>query len=70
MFSAVFVFQKSYSGNILGIGRNENPGPYYFVTYPESEGEMKTGTEPATPCGGVAPPSSAPPRGEGPSGAH
>jgi hypothetical protein len=24
VFSAVFVFQKSYIGNILGIGRNEN----------------------------------------------
>jgi hypothetical protein len=24
MFSAVFVFQKSYTGNILGIGRNKS----------------------------------------------
>jgi hypothetical protein len=24
LFSAVFVFQKSYTGNILGIGRNKS----------------------------------------------
>jgi hypothetical protein len=27
LFSAVFVFQKSYTGNILGIGRNQSQSP-------------------------------------------
>ena len=39
LFSTVFVFQKSCSGNILGIGRNKRPSPYFSVTYTESEGE-------------------------------
>jgi hypothetical protein len=29
LFSAVFVFQKSYIGNILGIGRNEARSSYF-----------------------------------------
>jgi hypothetical protein len=30
LFSAVFVFQKSYTGNILGIGRNKFWNSYFF----------------------------------------
>ena len=30
LFSTVFVFQKSYTGNILGIGRNENRSSYFY----------------------------------------
>ena len=37
LFSAVFVFQKSCTGNILGIARDKNPGPYFSVTKPEPE---------------------------------
>jgi hypothetical protein len=29
MFSAIFVFQKSYTGNILGIGRNKFGNSYF-----------------------------------------
>ena len=29
LFSAVFVFQKSCTRNILGIARNKRPGPYF-----------------------------------------
>jgi hypothetical protein len=29
LFSVVFVFQKSYTGNILGIGRNKFPKSYF-----------------------------------------
>jgi hypothetical protein len=32
LFSAVFVFQKSYTGNILGIGRNKSRSSYFFPT--------------------------------------
>jgi hypothetical protein len=34
-FSAVFVFQKSYTGNILGIGRNQSQTSRYFTELPE-----------------------------------
>jgi hypothetical protein len=30
LFSAVFVFQKSYTGNFLGIGQNKSP-TFYFL---------------------------------------
>jgi hypothetical protein len=30
LFSAIFVFQKSYIGNILGIGRIESQTSYFF----------------------------------------
>ena len=43
MFSAVFVFQKSCSGNILGIGRHKARSPYFSNTHPESERESKRG---------------------------
>ena len=54
LFSAIFVFQKSYSGNILGIGRNKSPRSYFSVTYTESEGDTKETEEAATPRGGAA----------------
>ena len=50
-----FLFQKSCSENILGIGRNKSPGPYFSITYTEFEGETKRGTEPTSPYGGAAP---------------
>ena len=30
LFSAVFVFQKSYTGNILGIGQFEDRSSYFY----------------------------------------
>src|SRR3954447_20970463 len=41
LFSAVFVFQKSCTGNILGIARDKNPISYFSVTKPEPEGQLK-----------------------------
>jgi hypothetical protein len=35
LFSAVFVFQKSYTGNILGIGRNKFQISYFPRTKDE-----------------------------------
>jgi hypothetical protein len=35
LFSAVFVFQKSYTGNILGIGRNKSRTSRYLPKLPE-----------------------------------
>jgi hypothetical protein len=36
LFSAVFVFQKSYTGNILGIGRNQSQSPRILPELPEN----------------------------------
>jgi hypothetical protein len=49
MFSAVFVFQKSYTGKILGIGRNESRSSYLPDTKTESKGEMEGGQRAAAP---------------------
>jgi hypothetical protein len=35
MFSAIFVFQNSYTGNILGIGQNKSQTSYYLTKLPE-----------------------------------
>jgi hypothetical protein len=35
MFSTIFVFQKSYTGNILGIGRNKSRTSRYLLKLPE-----------------------------------
>jgi hypothetical protein len=37
LFSAIFVFQKSYTGNILGIGRNKSPTSQYLTKLPEDQ---------------------------------
>jgi hypothetical protein len=49
MFSVVFVFQKSYTGNILGIGRNESQSSYLPNTKTKSKGETKEDQEVAAP---------------------
>jgi hypothetical protein len=36
LFSAIFVFQKSYTGNILGIGQNQSQSSRYFTELPEN----------------------------------
>jgi hypothetical protein len=48
LFSAVFVFQKSYTGNILGIGRNESRSSYLPDSKTESKGETENSQEAAT----------------------
>jgi hypothetical protein len=35
LFSTVFVFQKTYTGNILGIGRNKSQKSRYLMELPE-----------------------------------
>jgi hypothetical protein len=66
LFSVVFVFQKSYTGNIFGIGRNEARSSYFAVTKTESKGETEKGQETATPGGGTGPPMITPPDDVGP----
>jgi hypothetical protein len=36
LFSTIFVFQKSYTGNILRIGRNQSQSSRYFTELPEN----------------------------------
>jgi hypothetical protein len=49
LFSAVFVFQKSYTGNILGIGRNKSQSSYFTQHETESKAETEGSQGPATP---------------------
>jgi hypothetical protein len=49
LFFVVFVFQKSYTGNILGIGRNESQSSYLPDTRIESKGETEESQEAAAP---------------------
>jgi hypothetical protein len=69
LFSVVSVFQKSYTGNILGIGRNEARSSYFPRHETESKAESEEGQEVATPPGGAGPPLAVPPPGVGPPGA-
>ena len=64
--SCCFWFQKSYTGNILGIGRNKNPTSYFSRKYTEFEGESKKANREATPPLGVGPPLAMPRHGVGP----
>jgi hypothetical protein len=41
LFSAIFVFQKSYIGNILGIGRNKSQTSYFYRSFTKTEDEME-----------------------------
>jgi hypothetical protein len=49
-FSVVFVFQKSYTGNILEIGQNKSQTSRYFTELPENQ--RGVGVEPR---GGLTP---------------
>jgi hypothetical protein len=66
LFSAIFVFQKSYTGNILGIGRNEAQSSYFSRHEAESKAETERGQEAATPGGGASHPLAVPPGGVDP----
>jgi hypothetical protein len=46
LFSAIFVFQKSYVGNILGIGRNKSRTSYFSRSIAKSEYETEGGQGP------------------------
>jgi hypothetical protein len=56
LFSAVFVFEKSYTGNILGIGQNKAKVPIYLTRRQSAKGETEQSQEAATPGGGVGHP--------------
>jgi hypothetical protein len=43
LFSVVFVFQKSYTGNIFGIGRNKSQTSQYLTKLPEDQRGDKEG---------------------------
>ena len=47
--SCCFRFQKSYSGNILGIERNKSPTSYFSRRSTKSKGDKKTETRGPTP---------------------
>jgi hypothetical protein len=47
LFSAVFVFQKSYTGNILGIGWNKRRTSYFSRHESKSEDETEGGPGPS-----------------------
>jgi hypothetical protein len=64
LFSAVFVFQKSYTGNILRIGWNKSQTSYFYRSFAKTEDETEGGQRPATPQGGAAQPLAAPTHGE------
>jgi hypothetical protein len=49
LFSAVFVFQKSYTGNILGIGRNKSRTSYFSRTRVGVQSRDGGGQDLATP---------------------
>jgi hypothetical protein len=49
LFSAIFVFWKNYTGNILGIGRNKSQSSYLLDTKTESRGETETDQGAAAP---------------------
>jgi hypothetical protein len=41
LFSAIFVFQKSYTGNILGIGQNKSQTSYFYRSFTKTEDETE-----------------------------
>jgi hypothetical protein len=51
LFSAIFVFQKSYIGNFLGIGRNKSRTSYFYRSFAKTEDETEGGQGPASPPG-------------------
>jgi hypothetical protein len=61
LFSAVFVFQKSYTWNILRIGRNKSQTSYFYRSFTKTEDETEGGQGPASPLGGAAQPWPRPP---------
>jgi hypothetical protein len=66
LFSAVFVFQKSYTGNILGIGRNKSQSSYFSWSVTESKAETEGRHEAAMPPHGAGYPQVVPGTGVGP----
>jgi hypothetical protein len=63
---AIFVFQKSYTENILGIGRHISQNSYFSRSITESKAETEGCQEAAAPCHGAGHPLAAPWLGVGP----
>jgi hypothetical protein len=61
LFSAIFVFQKSYTGNILGIGRNKAEPPIIERSFQKTEEKMEGSHGLVTQQGGAAQPLAVPP---------
>jgi hypothetical protein len=55
LFSAIFVFQKSYTGNILRIGRNKSQNLYFSRMKDEDQKRAGEGPEGHLTRGGVPP---------------
>jgi hypothetical protein len=51
LFFAVFVFQKSYTGNILEIRQNKSQTSYFYQSFAKTEDETEGGQRLATPQG-------------------
>jgi hypothetical protein len=66
LFSAIFVFQKSYTGNILGIGRNEAQSSYFSRHEDEIQSRDGGGPGAGHTMGWCGSPLAAPPGGVGP----
>jgi hypothetical protein len=66
LFYAIFVFQKSYTGNILGIGRNKFRNSYFSRTEDEDQTGAREGPEAGHTTGGVGQPLAVPVHGEAP----
>jgi hypothetical protein len=64
--SAVFVFQKSYTGNIFGIGQNKSQSFYFSRSVTESKAETEGYQRAAAPPHGAGHPPAAPWHGVGP----
>jgi hypothetical protein len=56
LFSAIFMFQKSYTGNILKIGRNKSQSSYFSRSVTESKAKTEGSQEAATPPHGTGHP--------------
>jgi hypothetical protein len=63
---AVFVFQKSYTGNILKIGRHKSQNSYFSRSVTESKDETEGCQEAAAPPHGAGHPLATPGYGVGP----
>jgi hypothetical protein len=66
LFSAIFVFQKSYTGNIFGIGWNKSWSSYFPRSVTESKAETEGSQEAATPPHSTGHPQVAPGPGVAP----
>jgi hypothetical protein len=66
LFSAVFVFQKSYTGNILRIGRNKFGNSDFSQTKDEDQTGAEEGPEAAHTMRGRGPGPAVPTYGEEP----